>query len=148
DSNLYANYAQAFRTPAIGQMFTYASSANPDLKPEEATSYEVGLRHRFDECFKANMSLYWMELDDEIWYDFATRKYQNYGKTSHKGIETGLDFKINKIMPQDNMMKLECKECKRINYFSRKNKKTLKDRLEMSKYCKHCKKHTLHKETK
>lgn len=98
DSNLYANYAQAFRAPTIGQMFTYGSEANSDLKPEEATSYEVGLRHRFDECFKANMSLYWMELDDEIWYDFATRKYQNYGKTSHKGIETGLDFKINKSL--------------------------------------------------
>ncbi|MCK4554092.1 50S ribosomal protein L33 [Candidatus Parcubacteria bacterium] len=51
-------------------------------------------------------------------------------------------------MSQDNMIKLECTECKRINYFSRKNKKTLKDRLELKKYCKHCKKHTLHKETK
>lgn len=51
-------------------------------------------------------------------------------------------------MPQDNMIKLECKECKRINYFSRKNKKTLKDRLELKKFCRWCKKHTLHKETK
>ncbi|MFA4833815.1 MAG: 50S ribosomal protein L33 [Patescibacteria group bacterium] len=51
-------------------------------------------------------------------------------------------------MSQDNMIKLECKDCKRLNYFSRKNKKTLKNRLELKKYCKHCKKHTLHKETK
>ncbi|MEA3463757.1 MAG: 50S ribosomal protein L33 [Patescibacteria group bacterium] len=51
-------------------------------------------------------------------------------------------------MSQDNMIKLECKECRRINYYSRKNKKTLKNRLEIKKYCKHCKKHTLHKETK
>ncbi len=51
-------------------------------------------------------------------------------------------------MPQDNMIKLECTECKRVNYFSRKNKKTLKNRLELKKYCKHCKKHTPHKETK
>lgn len=46
------------------------------------------------------------------------------------------------------MIKLECTECKRINYFSHKNKKILKDRLELKKYCKFCKKHTLHKETK
>lgn len=46
------------------------------------------------------------------------------------------------------MIKLECVECKRINYFSRKNKKTLKNRLEIKKHCKHCKKHTVHKETK
>ena len=51
-------------------------------------------------------------------------------------------------MSQDNMIKMECTECKRINYFSHKNKKILKDRLELKKYCKHCRKHVLHKETK
>ena len=57
---------------------------------------------------------------------------------------------INKTsdMSQDNMIKLECSVCKRINYFSTKNKKMLKNRLEMGKFCKHCKKHTPHKETK
>ncbi|MCX6797987.1 MAG: 50S ribosomal protein L33, partial [Candidatus Falkowbacteria bacterium] len=47
-----------------------------------------------------------------------------------------------------NMIKLECTECKTINYFSKKNKKILKERLEMKKYCPVCKTHTLHKETK
>lgn len=51
-------------------------------------------------------------------------------------------------MSQDNLVKLECTECKRINYYSRKNKKTLKNRLELKKHCKWCKKHTVHKETK
>jgi len=51
-------------------------------------------------------------------------------------------------MSQDNMIKFECTECKKINYFSRKNKKLLKNRLEMKKYCRHCRKHTPHKETK
>lgn len=46
------------------------------------------------------------------------------------------------------MVKFECTECKRMNYFSRKNKKTIKDRLELKKHCKHCGKHTNHKETK
>ncbi len=51
-------------------------------------------------------------------------------------------------MSQDNMIKLECTECKTVNYFSRKNKKTLKERLEMKKHCNKCSKHTQHKETK
>ena len=51
-------------------------------------------------------------------------------------------------MSQDNLMKLECTECKTVNYHSHKNKKVLKERLEMKKYCNHCRKHTLHKETK
>ncbi|HLC70126.1 MAG TPA: 50S ribosomal protein L33 [Patescibacteria group bacterium] len=49
---------------------------------------------------------------------------------------------------RENLIKFECGDCKRTNYFSRKNKKTLKTRLLLSKYCKHCKKHTEHKETK
>ncbi|MEK7618980.1 MAG: 50S ribosomal protein L33 [Patescibacteria group bacterium] len=51
-------------------------------------------------------------------------------------------------MSQDNLIKLECTVCKKIGYYSRKNKKILKNRLEMNKYCRFCKKHTLHKETK
>lgn len=51
-------------------------------------------------------------------------------------------------MSQENLIKLECSVCKRVNYFSHKNKKTLKNRLELKKYCKWCKKHTAHKETK
>ncbi|MBU0546377.1 50S ribosomal protein L33 [Patescibacteria group bacterium] len=51
-------------------------------------------------------------------------------------------------MSQDNMIKMECTACKRVNYFSKKNKKTLKTRLVMKKYCKHDKKHVEHKETK
>ncbi len=52
------------------------------------------------------------------------------------------------FMSQDNMIKLECTECKAVNYNSHKNKKILKDRLEMNKYCPKCRKHTAHKETK
>ncbi len=51
-------------------------------------------------------------------------------------------------MSQDNLIKLECTVCHRVNYYSQKNKKTLKNRLELSKFCRWCKKHTNHKETK
>ncbi|MCX6715364.1 MAG: 50S ribosomal protein L33 [Candidatus Uhrbacteria bacterium] len=51
-------------------------------------------------------------------------------------------------MSQENIIKLECKDCKRAGYNSHKNKKTLKERLELSKFCKWCNKHVMHKETK
>jgi large subunit ribosomal protein L33 len=51
-------------------------------------------------------------------------------------------------MSQDNLMKLQCAECRSVNYFSRKNKKKLKEKLEMKKHCKKCGKHTMHKEIK
>jgi len=51
-------------------------------------------------------------------------------------------------MSQTHLIKLQCKECGNINYFSRRNKKSIKEKLELKKYCKKCKKHTPHKETK
>ncbi len=51
-------------------------------------------------------------------------------------------------MSQENLIKFECTVCHQINYHSTKNKKNVKTRLELKKYCKHCKKHTPHKETK
>jgi len=51
-------------------------------------------------------------------------------------------------MSQDNMVKMQCTACKHTNYFTRKNKKIIKDRLELSKYCKFCQGHAPHKETK
>ncbi|MBP7096118.1 MAG: 50S ribosomal protein L33 [Spirochaetia bacterium] len=46
------------------------------------------------------------------------------------------------------LIALQCTECKRRNYSTSKNRKTMQEKLELSKYCKWCKKHTPHKETK
>jgi len=97
-SNLYANYSQAFRSPTIGQMFAYGAYSNPDLNPEEAAHYEIGMRHLFNDYFKMNLSFYWMELDNEIWYDPDAKHYKNYGKTSHKGVEAGWEFRFTEAL--------------------------------------------------
>jgi large subunit ribosomal protein L33 len=47
-----------------------------------------------------------------------------------------------------DIITLACTECKRRNYSTTKNKKTMPDRLEIKKFCKFCRKHTPHKETK
>ncbi|MFA6536830.1 MAG: 50S ribosomal protein L33 [Patescibacteria group bacterium] len=51
-------------------------------------------------------------------------------------------------MSQDNLIKLQCADCRGVNYQSYRNKKTLKQKLVMQKYCKKCRKHTSHKEVK
>lgn len=50
-------------------------------------------------------------------------------------------------MSQEKLAKMECSECKRVGYFTTRNKK-LKTRLQLKKHCKHCKKHNDFKETK
>lgn len=44
-------------------------------------------------------------------------------------------------------IKLQCGECKRINYYASKSK-GLEDKLELKKFCKWCRKNTPHKEMK
>jgi len=43
---------------------------------------------------------------------------------------------------------LQCTECKRKNYTTKKDKRTHPEKMETKKYCKWDRKHTLHKETK
>jgi large subunit ribosomal protein L33 len=47
-----------------------------------------------------------------------------------------------------DIITLACADCKRRNYTTTKNKKTIPERLELKKFCKFCRKHTIHKETK
>jgi len=49
---------------------------------------------------------------------------------------------------KENMVKLRCSECKEINYYTSRNKKKIKEKLEINKFCNKCRKHTLHKEMK
>ncbi|MFO0718981.1 MAG: 50S ribosomal protein L33 [Candidatus Paceibacterota bacterium] len=51
-------------------------------------------------------------------------------------------------MSQDRLIKLVCKDCKRANYQTGKNKKLVERKIELSKYCSSCRKRTPHKEAK
>ncbi len=46
------------------------------------------------------------------------------------------------------ILQLACQTCKRRNYSTTKNKRTMTNKLELKKYCRFCRKHTAHKETK
>lgn len=87
---LFANISQAFRSPTLGQMFTY-QSANPDLLPETTISYEIGIRDQIADLIALRISGYWMEVEDEIAYDYASGSYGNHRETSHRGVEMGVD---------------------------------------------------------
>ncbi len=51
-------------------------------------------------------------------------------------------------MSQDKLIRMKCSVCKRPNYYTTKNKKTVERKLGFKKFCKWCKKSTLHKEAK
>ncbi|MBI4121295.1 MAG: 50S ribosomal protein L33 [Parcubacteria group bacterium] len=51
-------------------------------------------------------------------------------------------------MSQDRLIRIACSKCKRINYWSQKNKKLVQRKIELKKYCNWCRKQLPHKEVK
>lgn len=51
-------------------------------------------------------------------------------------------------MSQDRLFKLACTDCKKVNYWSSKNKKLITKKIELKKFCKWCRVNTVHKEQK
>ncbi len=51
-------------------------------------------------------------------------------------------------MSQERLIKLACEKCKRVNYWSEKNKKKVERKIELLKFCQWCMKRTKHKEAK
>jgi len=47
-----------------------------------------------------------------------------------------------------DIIALECTECKRKNYTTTKNRKTVTEKLQLKKHCRSCRKHIVHKEVK
>jgi large subunit ribosomal protein L33 len=51
-------------------------------------------------------------------------------------------------MSQDHLVKLACSKCKKVNYFTTRNRKKVVEKLEENKFCSSCRKKQLHKEAK
>jgi large subunit ribosomal protein L33 len=49
---------------------------------------------------------------------------------------------------KDNMAKMKCGTCKNITYYTKRNKKKVKEKLGLNKFCNFCRKHTVHTESK
>jgi outer membrane receptor protein involved in Fe transport len=91
--NFFASYRHGFRAPSHTQLFQQNSAVNTvDLAPVKVESYEVGARGSLGSRAIYQLSLYDMQIrDDIITFITAsgTREASNAGRTRHRGIEVG-----------------------------------------------------------
>jgi vitamin B12 transporter len=95
----------AFFIPVQGGYFllpqTVAPFSNSLLKPQKATSYEIGMYQRFKILSKLSgelsLSLYHMNVKDEIDIDLTTFKYANINRSQHRGIESSVRFYLPRL---------------------------------------------------
>lgn len=101
-ANIYGNISTSFETPTLTELSNNPSGLggfNPELMPQEATNYEVGIKGIVNNKLRYEMALFSINVKDEIvsfeLEDFPDRDFfRNAGSTDRKGIETSFTYNI------------------------------------------------------
>ncbi len=100
-TKIHAAFGTGYRTPSLyeiyggylynGQLITIG---NPDLKPEESTSFEAGVNQPFlDNKINVGVTWFHIDFDDQILYDGFSNKYKNATEGKSQGIEAKIETK-------------------------------------------------------
>ena len=101
--NLYVVWTRSFKAPTLAQLYDerllptdqpdeFISISNPALLPQRATGFEIGIFQKLplksDRIHgEVTVSLYRMDLDDEIDFDLRTFRFANILESRHDGLE-------------------------------------------------------------
>ena len=99
-TSFYTNVGTAFRAPVVGQIISEPSwwGGNPDLKPEESISYELGFDHSLNYGIQLYGSVYQTKVDNLMVSDASTGfKFYNLNKATFTGSELGLKWKQDSL---------------------------------------------------
>jgi len=90
-SSAFLSVKRSFRFPVSDELIQYfpVFQANPSMKPQTGYQYEAGIRHAFTDQIEANLTLFWIETRDEIFFNPYTYTNENFPKTRRQGIELG-----------------------------------------------------------
>jgi outer membrane receptor protein involved in Fe transport len=100
ENTLWFSYGQGFVVPSKSQLWVggWSATANPNLLPEEAEDFEMGLRGDImimDTNLSYDVAIYHTTIKNMIVVEDigGTDTYGNAGKVLVKGVETSLAFK-------------------------------------------------------
>ena len=97
---VYGNVGSSFETPTTTELANSQSGAggfNPDLKPQQAWNYELGLRGPAGERLSYSVAVFQADVRDALVpYELAAPRfyYRNAGSTRHRGVELSTDFAL------------------------------------------------------
>lgn len=102
----YATVGNAFETPTFTEFARSDGRGgfNPDVKPQKARNYEIGMRGLFDSGLEYDLALFSVDVSDELiqYYvdeallppgsDEERTYYRNAGSTSRDGLEAAVRY--------------------------------------------------------
>ena len=104
----FGSASRAFRAPTLNELYrsfrvgSVLTLANKDLRAEQLTGYELGLRYRIGNRGTVQGSWFWNRIDDPVANvtqtvtpALITRIRENLGQTRSRGVETSFDWSAN-----------------------------------------------------
>lgn len=100
----YGNYSTAFETPTTTELINRADGSNglnPELEPQDAESFEVGVKGRVGGTLEYQASLYQASVTDELIPfevpgDPGRTFFANAGSARHRGVEVGVEWRASR----------------------------------------------------
>lgn len=101
-SSAFLSVKRSFRFPVSDEFIQFifppptfqpTIQINSAMKPQTGYHYEAGIRYALNDWMEGNLTLFWIDLQDEIFYNPLTFSNENYPNTRRQGIEVGLKIK-------------------------------------------------------
>jgi iron complex outermembrane receptor protein len=101
-SSAFVSVKRSFRFPVTDELTQYIFQPpdfqpeiqiNPAMKPQTGYHYEAGIRYVFKDWIEGNLTLFWIDLKNEIFYNPDTFTNENAEKTRRQGFEVGIRVK-------------------------------------------------------
>ncbi len=94
-SSAFFSFKRSFRFPVTDELILVfpVFRVNPAMKPQTGYHYEAGVRHSFTDWLEANLTLFWADLRNEIFFNPVTFTNENFPKTRRQGVEVGMKVK-------------------------------------------------------
>lgn len=100
DHKFWFGYSEGFSSPSLSSLFT-SQNNNPNLKPEEATNYEIGIRGAFlEDKLTYDVAFYYQDITNYIVNSITgvdrrgqeEFNFQNAGEVNLRGVETVIEY--------------------------------------------------------
>lgn len=93
---VYASYGTSYKAPTLSERYgtNFFNIGNPNLKPEEGKSAEIGFDYTPVEALKFGASYFDTEIENLIEYNFGSLQNINVGRAEIDGFETYVQGKL------------------------------------------------------
>lgn len=103
-TKIHGHMGTGYRTPALYEIYggylfmgDFVTVGNPDLQPEESTSYEVGIDQFFmGKKINTGLTYFGTDFDNLVVYDLFASRYNNASDAKARGVEAYLYVKPSK----------------------------------------------------